>query len=114
MWLISTSTARRGPPEPLGDEPRAQRGEPGERGHPSAGRHPADAATTARLDLPAQAIDTDDSKNVEWYADEMVRTKSKYAAIVVANKNKEIVALEHRRPRWATAACDASRQKPRA
>jgi signal transduction histidine kinase len=52
----------------------------------------ADAITTARLDLPAQAIDSEDPKNVTWYADEMVRTKGKYAGIVVANENGVIVA----------------------
>ncbi len=92
VWLISTSTARQG----LLTLSETNLGLSAENLASAVTQvlddtH-ADAATTARLDLPAQAIDTDDSKNVEWYADEMVRTKSKYAAIVVANKNGEIVA----------------------
>lgn len=51
----------------------------------------ADAMTTARLDLAAQAIETADPKNLLWYADEAVTTKRKYSAIVVADKTGKIV-----------------------
>lgn len=52
----------------------------------------ADAVTTARLDLAAEAIETYDPKNIQWYADELVRTKNKYAAVVVADEDGTIVA----------------------
>jgi two-component system chemotaxis sensor kinase CheA len=92
VWLISTSTARQG----LLSLSETNLGLGAENLASAVTQvlddtH-ADAVTTARLDLPSQAIDTDDPKNVEWYANEMVRTKSKYAAIVVANKSGLIVA----------------------
>ncbi len=52
----------------------------------------ADGLTTSRLDLPAQAIETGDPKNIAWYSDEMVHQKGRYAAILVANKEGKIVS----------------------
>jgi HPt (histidine-containing phosphotransfer) domain-containing protein/PAS domain-containing protein len=52
----------------------------------------ADGLTTSRLDLPAQAIETGDPKNIAWYSDEMVQQKGRYAAILVANKDGKIVS----------------------
>jgi two-component system chemotaxis sensor kinase CheA len=51
----------------------------------------ADALTTASLDLTSQAIDTRDPKNFNWYADEMVQSKRRYAAIVVSDKADVVV-----------------------
>jgi HPt (histidine-containing phosphotransfer) domain-containing protein/PAS domain-containing protein len=51
----------------------------------------ADGLTTSRLDLPAQAIETGDPKNIAWYSDEMVQQKGRYTAIIVANKDGKIV-----------------------
>jgi len=51
----------------------------------------ADGLTTSRLDLPAQAIETGDPKNIAWYSDEMVQQKGRYAAILVADKTGKIV-----------------------
>jgi chemotaxis protein histidine kinase CheA/HAMP domain-containing protein len=55
----------------------------------------ADTLTTARLDLASEAIDTRDPKNFEWYADELVRTKSKYSAIIVVDEMAEIVGANN-------------------
>lgn len=52
----------------------------------------ADARTTAALDLPAQAIETGDAKNMIWYANELVRTKPKYVSVVVTDVDGQIVA----------------------
>ena len=52
----------------------------------------SDTLTSSRLDLAAQAIDTKDAKNISWYADELVATKGKYAALIVANGDGRIVA----------------------
>ncbi len=88
----------------------------------------ADAITAARLDLAAEAIDTGDAKNFRWYADALVRTKPKYAAIVVADAQGTIVGantrgrggalvrpgLERRRieETWAREALAGSRDQP--
>jgi two-component system, chemotaxis family, sensor kinase CheA len=45
----------------------------------------ADAQTSGRLDLAAAAIDELDSKNIDWYAEELVQTRYRYAAIVVTD-----------------------------
>lgn len=52
----------------------------------------ADAVTAARLDITSQAIDSQDPKNLSWFADELVRSKNRYAAIVVTDAKGEIVA----------------------
>jgi HPt (histidine-containing phosphotransfer) domain-containing protein/PAS domain-containing protein len=51
-----------------------------------------DAMTAARLDITAQAIDSRDPKNFAWFADELVRSKRRYAAIVVTDASGVIVA----------------------
>src|SRR4051794_5126094 len=52
----------------------------------------ADAVTAARLDITAQAIDSQDPKNLSWFADELVRSKGRYAAVVVTDGKGAIVA----------------------
>ncbi len=52
----------------------------------------SDAVTTARLDLANEALDSADPKNFSLYANELVRTKGKYAAMFVADARGEIVA----------------------
>ena len=52
----------------------------------------ADAVTAARLDITAQAIDSQDPKNLSWFADEIVRSKGRYAAVVVTDAKGGIVA----------------------
>jgi signal transduction histidine kinase len=59
--------------------------------HASKDAH-ADAVTAARLDMTAQAIDSQDPKNLAWYADEIVRSKRRYAAVVVTDAKGAIVA----------------------
>lgn len=89
----------------------------------------ADARTTARLDLSAEPIDSGDPKNFEWYADELVQSKPKYAAIVVTDAEGTVVGantvdssgaeLEGRSPMgrrieasWLTAALAAEAGAP--
>jgi hypothetical protein len=52
----------------------------------------ADAMTTSKLDLAAEAIDSEDPKNLIWYADEIVYTKKKYVSILVTDVDGRIVA----------------------
>jgi signal transduction histidine kinase len=51
-----------------------------------------DASTASRLDITAQAIDSRDPKNLASFADEVVRAKKRYAAIVVTDSSGVIVA----------------------
>ena len=51
----------------------------------------SDAATTARLYLPQEAIESGDPKNFQWYADELVSKKNRYLAIVVSNSEGKVI-----------------------
>ncbi|MBK6685098.1 MAG: Hpt domain-containing protein [Deltaproteobacteria bacterium] len=50
-----------------------------------------DLLTTARLDLAAQAIDSGDSKNFTWYADELVKSKPQYTSLIVIDLDGVVV-----------------------
>lgn len=52
----------------------------------------ADATAAARLDITAQALETGDSKNFALFADVLVRSKKRYAAIILTNQEGQIVA----------------------
>ena len=51
----------------------------------------SDAATTSRLYLPQEAIESGDPKNFQWYADELVSKKNRYLAIVVSDSSGKII-----------------------
>lgn len=51
----------------------------------------SDAATTSRLYLPQEAIESGDPKNFQWYADELVSKKNRYLAIVVSDSNGKVI-----------------------
>jgi signal transduction histidine kinase/HPt (histidine-containing phosphotransfer) domain-containing protein len=92
IWHLATGTAREGLVT-LSDANL----DTGGRGLADALAHAtkdayADAVTAARLDMTAQAIDSQDPKNLAWYADEIVRSKNRYAAIVVTDSKGEVVA----------------------
>ncbi|MEZ0315156.1 MAG: ATP-binding protein [Myxococcota bacterium] len=52
----------------------------------------ADTVTAARLDLAAEAVETGDPKNFDWYADELVLGKRKYSGLAVADNAGKAVA----------------------
>ncbi len=91
VWLTATSTARQGVGELTGTNLNLSAANLAAAIARSMDDAYADAITTARLDLAAQALDSGDAKNFGWFADELVRTKRKYAAIVVADTEGEIV-----------------------
>ncbi|MBC7792566.1 MAG: HAMP domain-containing protein, partial [Clostridia bacterium] len=51
-----------------------------------------DALTSSRLDLAAEAIESGDAKNFVWYADAMVSSKGRYAALVVSDERGIVIA----------------------
>jgi signal transduction histidine kinase len=51
-----------------------------------------DAMTAAHHDITMQAIASRDPRNLAWFADELVRSKKRYAAIVVSDPQGLIVA----------------------
>ena len=51
----------------------------------------SDAATTSRLYLPQEAIESRDPKNFQWYADELVSKKNRYLAIIVSDSSGTVV-----------------------
>ncbi len=92
MWLLVTQTARVGLTElsqsNLGQGAQSLAGALQQTVDDSW----SDAVTTARLDLANEALDSADPKNFEAYANELVRTKGKYAAMFVSDDLGEIVA----------------------
>lgn len=92
IWYLATATAREGLVT-LSDAnlDNGASGLADALAHASKDAH-ADAVTAARLDMTAQAIDSQDPKNLAWYADEIVRSKNRYAAIVVTDAKGTIVA----------------------
>ncbi|MCP4446523.1 MAG: HAMP domain-containing protein [Myxococcales bacterium] len=52
----------------------------------------ADAVSAAALDMPAEAIESGDAKNIVLYANQMVRSKGRYATIFVTDDLGEVVA----------------------
>ncbi len=96
--LIATSTARRA----LEHEARRNLTQAAVRMTDALGQLIADAkadtVTTARLDLAAQALDSDDPKNFNWYADELVRGKNKYAAIAVIDSRGSVIGTSSVKP----------------
>ena len=65
----------------------------------------SDAATTARLYLPQEAIESGDPKNFQWYADELVSKKNRYLAIIVSDSDGRIIGIA----RWIRPVKRASK-----
>jgi len=52
----------------------------------------SDATMLARLELTAATLETKDPKNFRWFADQMVKSKPRYAALVLADAQGKILA----------------------
>ncbi len=52
----------------------------------------ADAVSTAALDMPAEAIESGDAKNIVFFADKLITNKSQYHTIFVVDDVGEVVA----------------------
>ena len=91
VLLVATMTARSGLHELTDAELNLASRALGERVSRELDEAMADARATGRLDLALSALESDDPKNFVWYADELVRTKRRYAAIVVADDEGRIV-----------------------
>jgi methyl-accepting chemotaxis protein len=52
----------------------------------------SDAKMVARLDLSAATLETKDPKGFRWFADQMVTSKKRYAALVLADSNGKIIS----------------------
>ena len=91
IWLVVTTTARDGVLSLSRANLQLAANSIGDALEQAIADSYTDAAMAARLDVAAEAIDSRNPKNLAWFADELVRSKKRYAAIVLTDLKGAII-----------------------